>query len=92
MNFLLGISLILPLAFFTSVLWILSQKLPGEMALVLIAIMIFGDGLLAGAWYLGLQEIATDIKRFRLGLGFSFCFTSFGRAIYFMLKSSYEKM
>ena len=91
MNFLIGLSLTIPLALFTMVLWIISQRLPGEMVLAIIAIMIFGDALLAGGWYFGIGEEVTDMKQFRLGIGFAFCTTSFGRAIYFMLKGYFNE-
>lgn len=92
MNFLIGLSLTIPLALFTMVLWIISQRLPGEMVLAIIGIMIFGDALLAGGWYFGLGEEVTDMKQFRLGCGFAFCVTSFGRAIYFMLQGYFNDL
>lgn len=91
MNFLIGLSLTIPLALFTMVLWIISQRLPGDMVLAIIGIMIFGDALLAGGWYFGIGEEVTDMKQFRLGIGFAFCTTSFGRAIYFMLKGYFNE-
>lgn len=92
MNFLIGLSLTIPLALFTMVLWIISQRLPGEFVLAIIGIMIFGDALLAGGWYFGLGEEVTDMKQFRLGCGFAFCVTSFGRAIYFMLQGYFNDL
>ena len=92
MNFLIGLSLTIPLALFTMVLWIISQRLPGEMVLAIIGIMIFGDALLAGGWYFGIGEEVTDMKQFRLGCGFAFCVTSFGRAIYFMLQGYFNDL
>lgn len=92
MNFLTGLSLVIPLALFTTVLWIISRRLPGEFVLAIISIMIFGDALLAGGWYFGLGQEVTDMKQFRLGCGFAFCVTSFGRAIYFMLKSDLKNL
>ena len=91
MNFLIGLSLTIPLALFTMVLWIISQRLAGDMVLAIIGIMIFGDALLAGGWYFGIGEEVTDMKQFRLGIGFAFCTTSFGRAIYFMLKGYFNE-
>ena len=91
MNFLIELSLTIPLALFTMVLWIISQRLPGDMVLAIIGIMIFGDALLAGGWYFGIGEEVTDMKQFRLGIGFAFCTTSFGRAIYFMLKGYFNE-
>lgn len=91
MNFLIGLSLAIPLAFFSMILWIVSKKLPGEMVLATIGIMIFGDALLAGGWYFGIGEEVTDMKQFRLGIGFAFCSTSFGRAIYFMIKGYFDE-
>ena len=92
MNFLIGFSLIIPLMLFTMVLWILSQKLPPEMVLGVIGIMMFGDALLAFGWYFGIGEEMTNIKQFRLGIAFAFCATSFGRAIYFMLKGDMKNL
>jgi len=88
MSFIAGLSLVIPLALFTLILWIISQKLPGEMVLAVIAIMIFGDALIAGIWYYGIGEEMIDMKRFRLGCGFAFCCMSFGRALYFLVKGN----
>ena len=88
MSFLIGFSIVILLSLFTIVLWKLAQKLPGEMILAIIAIMIFGDGLISGLWYYGIGEEVSDMKRFRLGIGFGFCGISFGRALYFMLKGN----
>tara|TARA_B100000900_G_scaffold258099_1_gene219969 strand:+ start:392 stop:670 length:279 start_codon:yes stop_codon:yes gene_type:complete len=88
MNFLVGLGLTIPLMFFTMILWLVSQKLPGEMVLAIIGIMIFGDAILAGVWYFGIGEEMLDMKRFRLGMGFAFCATSFGRALYFLIKGN----
>jgi len=52
----------------------------------------FGDALLAFGWYFGIGEEMTNIKQFRLGIAFAFCATSFGRAIYFMLKSDLKNL
>ena len=88
MSFVAGLSLTIPLALFTLVLWIVAQKLPGEMVLAIIGIMIFGDALIAGLWYVGIGEEVMEIKRLRLGCGFAFCTTSFGRALYFLIKGN----
>ena len=90
MNFLIGLSLVIPLALFTMILWVVSQRLPGEMVLGVIGIMMFGDAILAGGWYYGIGEEITNMKQFRLGIAFAFCATSFGRAIYFMLKGYFN--
>ena len=86
MSFLAGFSLVIALAIFTLLLWLVSVRMPGEMVLVVIGIMIFGDALLAGIWYYGIGEEVSNLEKFRLGIGFAFCTTSFGRALYFMLK------
>ena len=91
MNFLAGLSLVIPLILFSLVLWVVSQKLPGEMLLATIGIMLFGDALLAGTWYYGIGEEMTDMKRFRLGIAFAFCGTSFSRAIYFTIKGYFDE-
>ena len=91
MSFVAGLSLTIPLALFTLVLWIVAQRLPAEMVLAIIGIMIFGDALIAGLWYIGIGEEIMDIKRFRLGCGFAFCTTSFGRALYFLIKGNFNE-
>lgn len=88
MSFLAGLSLIIPLSLFTLVLWIVAQRLPGEMVLAIIGIMIFGDALIAGVWYFGVGEEMADMKRFRLGCGFAFCCMSFARALFFLIKGN----
>ena len=49
--------------------------------------MIFGDGIFVGVWYFGLEEIVSDLKNFRLGIGLSFMTCAFGRSLYFMIKN-----
>ena len=55
---------------------------------IIIGIMIFGDAILAGVWYYGIGEEMLDMKRFRLGMGFVDSATSFGRALYFLIKGN----
>ena len=88
MNFVIGFSLIIPLMVFTMVLWMIAKKLPSEMILGTIGIMMFGDALLAFGWYFGIGEEIANINQFKMGIAFAFCATSFGRAIYFMLKGN----
>jgi len=92
MNFLIGFSLTIPLLIFTLCLWFISKRLPGEFILSLIAIMIFGDGILAGVWYFGIGEEMTNMKQFRLGCGFSFFVSSFSRALYFMVQGYFNEI
>ena len=92
MNFLTGLSLVIPLAVFTMVLWLVAQKLPKEATLAIIGIMMFGDALLAFSWYFGLGEEIQNIKQFKMGISSAFCAISFGRAIYFMLKGDMKNL
>ena len=91
MSFVAGLSLVIPLALFTLVLWIVSQRLPGDMVLATVGIMIFGDALIAGLWYFGIGEEMADMKRFRLGCGFAFCCMSFTRALFFLIKGNFDE-
>jgi len=90
MSFLIGFSLVLPLVIFTILLYFLSKFAPKEAAQLPILFMFMGDGLLVALWYYGLYEIVDSYKHFKLGISGSFCFISFGRAIYFMIQFNYD--
>tara|TARA_B100000925_G_C21924507_1_gene437436 strand:+ start:380 stop:673 length:294 start_codon:yes stop_codon:yes gene_type:complete len=90
MSFILGFSLVLPLVMFTILLYFISKFVPKEAIQLPILFMCAGDGILVALWFFGLNEIADSYKHFKLGIAASFCFISFGRAIYFMLKFQHD--
>ena len=87
MSFLTGISFIIPLALFTFILLYISKLVPKEAIQLPIFLMIAGDAILVGIWYMGLKEIVEITKDFRLGIGFSFATAAFGRSIYFIIQN-----
>jgi hypothetical protein len=86
-SFIIGFSFIILLAIFTIVLWLISRRLPKEMALSSMVFMMVGDAVLVGLWYYGLLEIVESIKQFRLGIAGAFCISAMGRSIYFLLQT-----
>jgi hypothetical protein len=88
MSFILGFSFIIFLAVFTVLLLLISKRLPAEVALSSVALLILGDLILVGLWYFGLVEIVEVEKHFKLGIAAAFCTASMGRSIYFILKSN----
>ena len=90
MSFIIGFSIILLLAVFTVLLWLIARRIPKEAALVTIALLIAGDAILVGLWYFGLVEVVEVEKHFRLGIAGAFATGSMGRSIYFLLMQSKE--
>lgn len=88
MSFLIGLSFLILLSFWTVVLYFISKMFTAKEFLLLpILLMFFGDGILVSIWYYGLSEFVSDIRSFRLGIGLSFMTCAFGRSIYFMIKN-----
>lgn len=90
MSFIIGFSFIILLSIFTILLWLISKRLPKEMALSSIMFMIVGDGILVGLWFYGFKDLVEVVKEFRLGIAGAFCVSSMGRSIYFMLQQENE--
>jgi hypothetical protein len=88
MSFLIGLSFLILLSFWTIVLYFISKMFTAKEFLLLpILLMFFGDALLVGMWYYGWSEFVVDIKSFRLGIGLSFMTCAFGRSLYFMYQN-----
>lgn len=88
MSFLIGLSFLVLLSFWTVILYFISKLFTAKEFLLLpIVLMFFGDGILVGTWYYGLEDIVSDVKKFRLGIGLSFMTCAFGRSLYFMIKN-----
>jgi len=88
MSFLLGFSFLVLLSLWTVILHFITKLFTAKEFLLLpIVLMIFGDGIFVGVWYFGLEEIVSDLKNFRLGIGLSFMTCAFGRSLYFMIKN-----
>ena len=92
MSFIIGFSFSLLLAIFTVLLYIIAKRLPKEFLLTSVVLLFAGDATLVALWYYGLSEVVDNIKLFKFGIAVSFMFTSFGRAIYFMLSHDNEKV
>ena len=86
MSFITGFSFIIFLGIFTVLLLMISKRLPKELALSSIFLLIMGDAVLVGLWYFGLLDVIEQEKHFRLGIAAAFCTSSMGRSIYFLLK------
>jgi len=88
MSFLLGIGFLFIISFWTVVLHFISRMFTAKEFLLLpIVLMFFGDGILVGTWYYGLEEFVDNIRNFKLGIALSFMIIAFGRTLYFMIKN-----
>ena len=84
MSILVGLGLINILGLFTILIDYLSQctkKYP----LFLVVVLIAGDSLFGFSYYIVGKEFISDIDNFKLGLGLSLMFDTFGRVIYFLI-------
>lgn len=88
--FLLGFGIILILLMFTLVLKELLYKATGELSMIVVVAMVFGDGIITGLWYYGLTDIYPNEQGIKYGIGFAFMTISFIRAIYFYLNPKPE--
>ncbi len=73
MDLLLGFGVLIFLIFFTTVIAFLIEYSPKEVPQLLIAIMMIGDGALAGVWYYIGAEFVTDIEKFKKVLLYPLC-------------------
>lgn len=87
MSFLTGISFVIPLAFFTYILFYLSKLMPKEAFQLPVFFLIAGDAIMVGIWFYGLKEFTESIKEFKLGIALAFALAGFGRSIYFVLQN-----
>jgi hypothetical protein len=79
-----GLGLLPILLLFTFVLSILF-RFTESFPILLVVIMIVGDSILTYSYYTIGLEFITDIQKFSKGIGISFVFTSFLRALSFLL-------
>ncbi len=91
MDLLLGFGVLIFLIFFTTVIAFLIEYSPKEVPQLLIAIMMIGDGALAGVWYYIGAEFVTDIEKFKKGIALSFMLITIFRVIYFMVWAKKKK-
>ena len=79
---------------FTLVLKEILYKATGELSMVVVLAMVFGDGIITGLWYYGLTDIFPDDQSIKYGIkygiGFAFMTISFIRAVYFYLNPKPE--
>jgi len=86
MSILVGMGLVNILALFTILIDYLSQ-FTKKYPLLLVVILIVGDSLFGFSYYAVGKEFISDIDNFKLGLGLSFMFATFGRVIYFLINA-----
>ena len=85
MSLLVGLCSIIVLLGFTFILTYLFEY-THEYPMALVGIMMFGDMLLSGTWYLVGMEIGVESEpSFRKGIALAFMFTSFIRALVFLV-------
>tara|TARA_R100000742_G_C4194660_1_gene25646 strand:+ start:263 stop:541 length:279 start_codon:yes stop_codon:yes gene_type:complete len=86
MSILVGMGLVNILGLFTILIDYLSQ-FTKKYPLLLVVILIAGDSLFGFSYYMVGKEFIYDIDNFKLGLGLSFMFATFGRVIYFLINA-----
>ena len=87
MSLLIGLCSVMLLLVFTFILTYLF-KYTHEYPMVLVGVMILGDMLLIGTWYLVGIEIGVDSEQsFKRGIALAFAFMSFGRALIFLVNA-----
>ena len=86
MSILVGMGLVNFLGLFTILIDYLS-KFTKQYPLLLVVILIVGDSLFGFSYYVIGKEFVSDMNNFKLGLGLSFMFATFGRVIYFLVLS-----
>ena len=86
MSILVGMGLVNFLGLFTILIDYLS-KFTKEYPLLLVVILIVGDSLFGFSYYVIGKEFVSDMNNFKLGLGLSFMFATFGRVIYFLVNA-----
>jgi hypothetical protein len=86
MSLIVGLSTLFGLLAFT---WVLTILLPytKDYPMALVGIMIFGDFLVAGTFYLVGMEFVTDVDKFKMGIGLAFMMISFSRALIFLVNA-----
>ena len=87
MSLLVGLCSIIVLLGFTFILTYLFEY-THEYPMALVGIMMFGDMLLAGTWYLIGMEIGVESEQsFKRGIALAFALMSFGRALIFLVNA-----
>ena len=86
MSILVGMGLVNFLGLFTILIDYLS-KFTKQYPLLLVVILIVGDSLFGFSYYVIGKEFISDMNNFKLGLGLSFMFATFGRVIYFLVNA-----
>tara|TARA_R100000734_G_C3244456_1_gene48042 strand:- start:275 stop:553 length:279 start_codon:yes stop_codon:yes gene_type:complete len=86
MSILVGMGLVNFLGLFTILIDYLS-KFTKQYPLLLVVILIVGDSLFGFSYYVIGKEFVSDMNNFKLGLGLSFMFATFGRVIYFLVNA-----
>ena len=86
MSILVGMGLINILGLFTILIDYLSQ-FTKKYPLLLVVVLIVGDSLFGFSYFIVGKEFISDVNNFKLGIGLSFMFATFGRVIYFLINA-----
>ena len=91
MSLLFGLSLAIGLLLMTGiVLYIFDYT--KEFPIALVGVMIFGDMILSGLWFLVGSELLPDVQKLKYGMGLSFALISFSRALIFFIYAKKRDM
>ena len=74
------------LGLFTILIDYLSQ-FTKKYPLLLVVVLIVGDSLFGFSYFIVGKEFISDVNNFKLGIGLSFMFATFGRVIYFLINA-----
>ena len=92
MEFFIGLGvLVLLVPFFLLVMWLL-KLLPSEFSFGVVAVMLSGDGILAGLWYYGGSSFVEDIPVFRLGISAAFAIVTIFKVIYLVVNPTTREL
>ena len=86
MSLMMGLGTLIGLIAFTYVLTFLFPYTK-DYPMALVGIMMFGDFLIAGSFYMIGMEFVTDVDKFKMGIGMAFMIASFSRALIFLVNA-----
>lgn len=92
MEFFIGLGvLVLLIPFFLLVVWLL-KLLPSEFSFGVVAVMLFGDGAIAGLWYYGGSPFVEGTPVFRLGISAAFAIVTVFKVIYLVVNPTTREL
>lgn len=87
MEILLGLGLSLPLVIYTFIFWYLTKTIIKEQPFLNVGLMIMGDIIICGIYYLIGLEFVESESLFSKGIGLSFMLSTFIRVLLFLVES-----